>query len=293
MSSQQEPQPALRLRRLTQADLAFADSVRALAGWNQTLADWERFLRMAPEGCFLAEWHGTPAGTATTTIYGRALAWIGMVLVHPDFRRRGIGRALLQHCVTRLRDQAVRCIKLDATPAGKLVYDGLGFQSEWPLSRWAGRPTSGAPVMDTPGIRSFRPSDMAAIEMLDTRAFGVSRQALLLELTRQSRDPVVIESEPGGIKGFGLARAGSQALYLGPVVAESDSAGLDLVQALIARNPAPAVFWDIPDANEAAVSWAQSHGLVIQRPLTRMFLGENSAPGVIRRVFALAGPEIG
>ena len=89
----------LRLRLLTREDLPFADSVRALAGWNQTLADWERFLATAPEGCFLAERNGVPAGTATTIIYNRALAWIGMVLVHPDFRRHGIGRALLERCI--------------------------------------------------------------------------------------------------------------------------------------------------------------------------------------------------
>src|SRR5215510_8173248 len=120
--------PSLHVRCLTQADLPFADSVRATAGWNQTRRDWERFLALEPNGCFLAEWNGAPAGTATTTVYGTELAWIGMVLVHPDYRRRGIGRALLEHCIEHLREREVRCIKLDATPAGKKVYDGLGFK---------------------------------------------------------------------------------------------------------------------------------------------------------------------
>ena len=35
----------LTLRVMTDADLPFADSVRALAGWNQTPRDWLRFLR--------------------------------------------------------------------------------------------------------------------------------------------------------------------------------------------------------------------------------------------------------
>jgi len=293
MTKPEPLRPAIRLRRLTLADLPFADSVRALAGWNQTLADWERFLAMAPEGCFLAEWNGMPAGTATTTIYGPALAWIGMVLVHPDFRRRGIGRALLEHCITHLLERGVRAIKLDATPAGKLVYDGLGFRSEWTLQRWAGRPMAARIGVTAPKIRSWRPNDATQIEVLDAKAFGVSRRSLQAELARQSREALVMESETGVITGFGLTRAGSQALYLGPVVAESDSAGLALVEALLLHNPGQTVYWDIPESNQAAVGWAQHHGFAAQRPLIRMFLGENALPGKVGCVFALAGPEVG
>src|SRR6266581_1863470 len=87
--------PEISLRLLGPTDLAFADSLRELAGWNQTIDDWQTFLVLSPEGCFVAEWNGSPAGTATTVCYGKELAWIGMLLVHPAFRRRGIGRALL------------------------------------------------------------------------------------------------------------------------------------------------------------------------------------------------------
>lgn len=283
----------MRVRTLTAADLDFADSVRALAGWNQTHADWERFLAMEPDGCFLAEWNGTPAGTATTTIYGPELAWIGMVLVHPDLRRRGIGRALLERCVAYLRSRGVRCLKLDATPAGKEVYDRLGFRSEWTLKRWVGRPAAATPAAPSPGLWSWRATDVARVESLDVTAFGAARRALLGALTQTSTAALVKESAAGDIAGFGFARAGSQALYLGPVVADSAQAGLGLVEALIARHAGQAIFWDIPDPNEAAVDWARQHGFTIQRPLIRMFLGENSAPGDPLRQFALAGPEVG
>src|SRR5438046_10513397 len=114
---------SLRLRLLTLADLPFADSVRALACWNQTLDDWQRFLATEPGGCFLAEWNGAPAGTATTTVYGPDLAWIGMMLVHPEYRRRGIGRALLQRCIEHLRNKA--------RPMPRRRY-----KDEWTLTRW-------------------------------------------------------------------------------------------------------------------------------------------------------------
>ena len=284
---------SLRIRQLTRADLPFADRVRDLAGWNQTKGDWERFLAMEPDGCFLAEWEGQPAGTATTTTYGNALAWIGMVLVHPDHRRRGIGRALLEHCLAHLRRCGVQCVKLDATPLGQTMYQSLGFEPEWALARWSGRATDLQASRSGLGLRPWRGTDLGAVEALDVTAFGGSRQRLLAALTAQSSAALVLESPEGRIAGFGLLRAGSRALYLGPVVAGSEQAGLDLVESLIARSEGQTVFWDIPDPNAAAVSWAERHGFSVQRRLTRMYLGNNLAPGDPRRQFALSGPETG
>ena len=66
----------LHIRPFTEEDLAFADSLRALAGWNQTIADWRRFLATDADGCFVAELDGLPVGTATTTTYGPATTTI-------------------------------------------------------------------------------------------------------------------------------------------------------------------------------------------------------------------------
>ena len=284
---------SLRIRPMTRADLAFADSVRALAGWNQTLEDWQRFLATEPDGCFLAEWDGIRAGTATTTVYGPELAWIGMVLVHPDYRRRGIGRALLRHCIDYLHGRGVRCIKLDATPLGQPVYEGLGFQIEWSLARWVGRGTVTPESSPPSGLRACRPANVSSIEALDAAAFGVSRRRLLTALDESIHSAWVMESASGGLEGYGLLRPGSQALYLGPVVATSERVGIELVETLVTRGNGQPIFWDIPNANAAAVSWAGRHGFTLQRPLNRMFLGENLARGNAERQFALAGLEVG
>ena len=278
---------------MTVADLAFADSLRVLAGWNQTDKDWQRLLAHEPHGCFLAEWDGVPAGTATTTCYGTDLAWIGMVLVHPDYRRRGVGTALLQHSLDYLSGRGIRCIKLDATPAGRPVYERLGFQSEWALARWEHVCVEQTSVVSAVEFGSCRDADVPPIEVIDRRAFGVPRQSLLQAMANESLRALVHKSVGGDSDGFGMLREGARALYLGPVVAASPAVGASLITELLSHTIGKKVFWDIPEPNTMAVALGEKLGFTQQRPLLRMFRGKNEHSGDPQMQFAIADPAIG
>ena len=284
--------PNVHLRNLTERDLTFADSLRSLAGWNQTIGDWKRFLSLSPDGCFVAEWNGTPAGTATTICYGQDLAWIGMVLVHPEFRGRGLGRALLKHCLGHLRGQGAGCIKLDATPAGKRIYDQLGFREEWPLTRWELRSTPLVAARLCDPLRSCTEADGAAIVERDEEAFGIARTALLQSLLGQCRQ-AVLQRSAAGLEGYGGLRKGARAWSLGPVVAVSEETAARIVGELVSSASGNPIFWDIPDLNQAAVGLAKELGFTTQRPLLRMFLGENKHAGNPKQYFGIADPAIG
>jgi GNAT superfamily N-acetyltransferase len=83
---------------MTVADVPLGMRLKEQAGWNQTEADWRRFLDLEPEGCFVAELDGQPVGTTTTCVFG-SVAWVGMVLVDPAVRGRGVGRSLMKHAL--------------------------------------------------------------------------------------------------------------------------------------------------------------------------------------------------
>lgn len=154
----------LNIRPLEKDDLTFADEIRASAGWNQMAPDWRRFLSHEPEGCFLGEWDGTPAGVVTTIRYGNELAWIGMMLVHPDYRRRGVASALMDGAIDYLRSKNAACIKLDATPEGAQVYEQLSFRPELELFRCEGDLKSNGDSVET--------DDLALPFDFDCKAFG-------------------------------------------------------------------------------------------------------------------------
>ena len=281
---------------MADTDVPFADRIRAVAGWNQSLQDWQRLLRHDPHGCFVAEWNGHLAGTATTTTYSQDLAWIGMVLVDPDVRRRGIGTALLMRCIEHLRQSGVGCIKLDATPLGKQVYGPLGFVTEWSLSRWQTTELAACPPrIDTasdPVPRPLDSRDIGCVADLDTCAFGVARNRMLSMLATQSATRIRRDGA-GRIVGYGMLRPGQRAHYLGPMVAQDESSGIALADDLLGSIAALPLYWDIPDANQASIRVARRYGMDRQRTLTRMYLGENTRPGKPAAQWAIAAPEIG
>ncbi|HEY5910881.1 MAG TPA: GNAT family N-acetyltransferase [Verrucomicrobiae bacterium] len=279
---------------MAETDLPGADGLRRLVGWNQTPEDWVRMLRLEPDGCFVATRDGLVVGSVTTTAYGQTLAWIGMMLVHPKHRRQGIGRQLMRQAIQSLNAKKVRCIKLDATPAGFPLYQQLGFVSEWTLTRHqraAGHAAApGAAV--APDTRDLRETDWAAIEESDTRAFGVCRADLLRSLVQDSRRALVWPAN-GPVLGWGLLRPGANADYLGPLVCANDEGSISLAGALLCAAGDRPVFWDVPDQNLPARGAAQRFGFAPVRPLTRMRLGPEIVSNDPRSQFAIADPAVG
>ena len=289
--------PAIVIRQLTLEYLALADSVRDLAGWNQTSQDWRRLLACEPKGCFLAQWNGISVGTATALRYGHDLAWIGMLLVHPDYRRRGIAAALLEHCLEYLSSGGIRCVKLDATPAGESVYARHGFQVETTLTRWEGetQPSGECYHYNARSLSGINigSEDWAVITRLDRQSMGAAREPLLKSLVQESVRGYVMADNSAAVDGFGLLKAGSQALYLGPVTSLSSATGIALARLLLQQSEASRVYWDIPDGNGEVVELAIELGFSRQRPLTRMWYGASHIHGNLKMQFGIGDPSTG
>lgn len=283
--------PAITLRRLTPGDLHFACELNALAGWNQTESDWRGYLEFEPDGCFLAEADGRCAGTATTIRYENRFGWIGMVLVHPDFRRFGIGTKLLRAAIDYLQQRGVAAVKLDATPMGKKVYVPLGFVDEYEMSRYEGVVPAG--VRAPPRVQSMTERDLAEVAAFDAPIFGAPREHVLRSMHSRKPGLCFVVREAGAVRGYLFAREGRIALQIGPWEAADAATAEDLLHALFARIAGRRLFADVLHLNSTACALMQRHGFSIQRSLTRMYLGENRHPGTPERVFGISSPEKG
>ena len=119
-------------RPLEPSDIDGGATLAAHAGWNQVPADWRLMLQRG-EGFAVAAADGSLVATALTHALG-PVGWISMVLVARAYRRRGIATDLIGRCVTSLRQKGMTP-GLDATEAGRLVYEPLGFRPVYALAR--------------------------------------------------------------------------------------------------------------------------------------------------------------
>ena len=286
---------AVVVRPFRPADVALAQELRALAGWNQTERDWLGYLRFQPDGCFVAELDGRPVGTATTIRYGDQFGWIGMVLVHPDCRRLGVGRALLQHAIADLQAHGVRCVKLDATPMGRKVYVPLGFVAEYELARFEGTVAEPAAASASAPecVTAFGPEVLAEVVQLDAEIFGAARPIVLAELAARNPSLCFVAPEAGGVRGYLIAREGANAVQVGPWGARDPGTAAALFAALGRRVVGRRIHVDLLAPNVAGEALLRAHGLRVQRSLTRMFLGVNAFPGRPDLTYSISGAEKG
>ena len=279
----------IEIRTMRFDEIAFGLELCRHAGWNQVEADWRRFFELGPEGMFLAECDGCPCATASTVVYGGSLAWIGMMVVHPRFRRRGVARAMMRHCVAFLERQGMRTIKLDATDTGLPLYLEMGFQNETVVCRHVRRDMAGLEPRSE--VHAITGADWPAIAVCDAQVFGADRVPLLKLLARDGFSAVAMT--PQGPPAYAFARAGHTASFLGPIGALDPDAATRVIETLLAQVPAGEVYWDVPVANEASVSLAESLGFAPVRQLTRMWLGSNESPGALGRLYGTGSGEWG
>jgi len=278
----------IRIRTMTAADVPLGMRLRGQAGFNQTEADWRRFLGLEPEGCFVAELDGEPAGTVTNCVFD-SVGWIAMLLVDERVRGRGVGTRLTEHALAYLAARGVRTARLDATPRGRPVYEKLGFAAEYELARLEG-PASGGGPHDAVG--PITGEEREAVVGLDQEASGTNRRRLIERLHRERPEAMRVFRDGDRIAGYVTVRDGAHAAQIGPCVALSDEAGQALCGAAIEICAGGPAFVDIPVDNVPAFRWAESKGLTVQRYFTRMRRGEPIVDHP-SRLWASSGPEKG
>ena len=258
----------MHIRPLTVADLDAVVEATAHVGWGDLRPHLTFYLQQT--GCcpLVADEDGRIVGTAAGTKKG-TVGWVGHVIVHPEYRRQGIGSALVEAVIARLEADGCRTILLIATDLGRPIYERLGFRVDSPYSKLNGPTLDAYPTH--PDLRPLAESDLPEVRALDRLASGEDRAA---HLRLATNGWVVADAAPGRLRGFYLPMPFAE----GPLVATDPVATATLLDvarttARLARGQAELRF-TIPAANAAALAHLRRVGFVEGEPLPRMVRGE-------------------
>ena len=248
------------------------------AGWNQNEADWRFFLS---QGVVLGMRDGDRVvATAALLPYSAGNAWISMVLVTADFRRRGIATKLVDACLSAAARRGLTTW-LDATPDGATVYGPLGFKPTLQLRRLR--------LTKPLGITATRPlsaGNLDALAACDGSTMGFDRSTLLSEFFARPGSRIVSDD-----RAMALVRHGRTARHIGPLLADRTDQALALVDA-IARSETGPWLIDAVHSQEEFLNGLVQSGWNIERPFQRMRYGP-AAVSSTELPFAVAGPEFG
>jgi GNAT superfamily N-acetyltransferase len=288
----------MRLRTMTKTDIPAGLRLNELAGWNQTAADWHRFLAASPEGCFVVEIDGQVRGTTTTIVFEDRFAWVAMVLVDPEYRGRGAGTRLLERAIAYLDDRKVSTIKLDATPQGLPIYQKLGFVAEYEIARWMLRrsPDEAVETIHTargPLVQSLTEENWDSICKADREVFGADRSLLLRSFQDEAPDFTAAIWNDSTLDGYAFGRRGSFADHFGPAMAKDAGTTSKLLEGFLTRAHRETLIADCLQTNRVIGDLLKSYGFAYSRPLTRMDRGPNAYAGQPELICAIAGPEFG
>jgi GNAT superfamily N-acetyltransferase len=214
----QTPDKAITYRRMTEGDLASAHEMSQAVGWPHRLEDWH-FVHRLGTG-FIAELDGAVIGTAMCWKQGHKHGSLGMIIVSSEHQGKGIGRRLMALILVELGD---RCTLLNATEAGKPLYESLGFRTTGAICQHQGIMLAKPPAIlaEPELIRAIRTDDLPSIIALANCATGTSRNSAMKQLAAEA-EGVVLERN-GEINGFSIIRRFGRGYVIGPVVAPDSS----------------------------------------------------------------------
>jgi GNAT superfamily N-acetyltransferase len=282
----------VKLRSIQLEDIENCMLLSDAEGWNQTKDDWKRLVENPLNMSLLAEIENQIIGSAIAMNYSNEVVWIGMVLVNKAFRGKGISKMLLSDLLNQLH--SCRSVKLDATPAGRPVYEKYGFYDEYIIHRMTNLSMEICQSIKSDiKAEPILSSDIPEVIALDGLFFGAERSLLVKSLIDENPEKCWCVKKDGRITALGLGRRGTRYHHLGPVSATTPEETKVLISHCLMLLVGQPVVLDILSDKKELFDWLESIGFTSQRYFVRMYLGTNPYPGKIENQFLICGPEFG
>ena len=193
-------------------------------------------------------------------ILTKSHAWLGNIIVDPEFRNSGLGRQMTIFLSDLAAEKGYTNQILLATEIGRPLYSKCGFETVGEYS-FLNSPRPMTVVYD-PNIRRIQNGEFTTVSDLDRKASGEDRTEILAGFLNNC---FVHTSKSGEVNGFFIDDLGD-----GLIVADNDEAGLKLMKFRLSRGRN---FITIPADHVSALNAASNWGYKKYRKAYHMIKG--------------------
>jgi len=257
-------------------------------GWNPGLHDAGCFYAADPGGFLLGRLDGEAVAGISVVKYGSAFAFLGLYIVRPGFRGRGLGLRLWQAGMATV---AGRNVGLDGVVVQQQNYRKSGYSLAWRNIRQEGAGGDSVPI-DARAV-PLAGVPLTAVLAYDQAFFPDGRVDFLRCWIQQPGGTALGWVEDGTLQGYGVLRPCRSGFKVGPLFADSTAVADGLFNALKSAAGRDAkIYLDTPQANPEAMALARRHGMAPVFETARMYTGP--APALpLQKLYGITTFELG
>lgn len=267
----------MKTSRITDADL---ESIKDLQpeGWTDILISIKTYL--AFDFCYplKVEIDNRIVGIGTAIAFENT-GWLAHIIVHCDYRNRGIGFKIVAELLNHLERKNIATVLLIATDLGEPVYQKSGFTSITDYV-FFNREQPWGETRVSSQVVPFQHHHYDALIELDQRITGEKREPII----QKHLDDALLYCDEDGLTGFYLPHLGEG--FIGALHAV---AGVELMKAKYSKIDRAVV----PAENLIAIDFLKQNGFIETETRGKRMLRGEPIPWIPQCIFSRIGGNFG
>lgn len=256
-------------------------------GWNPGLDDAKSFQLADPKGFFIGLLDGKAVAAISNVNYADELFFLGLYIVHPEYRGQGFGFKIWQHALNYSSN--INC-GLDGVVAQQANYMKSGFKLAYRNIRYVLKKTQPTSFCSSELVSSNNFPLISLLEY-DKKLFPAPREKWLMAWILNHLTLVYRKGDQ--VMGYGVIRRCYDGYKIGPLLADDQSIAEIIFQGLCATVEAnSAIFLDIPEPNQQALKLVENFKMDPVFETARMYT--KFSPTInLDKVFGITTFELG
>ena len=280
-----------KLVKLKKQDLEVLVGWAKSEGWNPGKHDFEVFWQTDPNGFYGFFIDDELIAGGALVAYQRQYGFMGLFIVRPDYRGRGIGRKLwyLRRDLLQSRLASDATIGMDGVLQMQPFYEQGGFKMAYGDKRYE---CYGNTFSIHQNISEIQEADREQIKIYDRKCFGYAREIFLKSWLALPKSHQFKYAQNNEIHGFAVIREVDQGYKIGPLFADNFEIARELYKTCLNKALGQPVYLDVPTINQDAMKLVTEFDAVCMFECARMYYGPS--PNVpMEKVFGITTLELG